>query len=215
MALKVCKECGREHSETIKTCPHCGYIDVAKVTIFGYIESFVVNPDVKIYKDGIQIGRVSKGGKITLDITEPCELKFKSSIRSAKCYVRPGDAVIISFNRTTGRLSATVTKEESAESVINTNKSADYTRISLVLIICSVVCILMSIDVIDLFGSSSDDTRVEIVDERSLAERIWEAQVNEDWEALEEYKMEYNRLSKQERNQVDYELYVLQSSMNI
>jgi hypothetical protein len=72
----------------------------------------------------------------------------------------------------------------------------------------------MSIDVIDLFGSSSDDTRVEIVDERSLAERIWEAQVNEDWEALEEYKMEYNRLSKQEKNQVDYELHVLQSKMN-
>jgi RNA polymerase subunit RPABC4/transcription elongation factor Spt4 len=214
MALKVCKECGREHSDTIKTCPHCGYVDVAKVIIFGYIESFVVNPDVKIYKDDIQIGRVSKGGKITLDITEPCELKFKSSIRSTKCYVRPGDAVIISFNRTTGRLSATVTKEESAESVININKSADYTRISLVLIICSVVCILMSIDVIDLFGSSSDDTRVEIVDERSLAERIWEAQVNEDWEALEEYKMEYNRLSKQEKNQVDYELHVLQSKMN-
>ncbi|MBQ5710058.1 MAG: hypothetical protein IIV76_01435 [Alistipes sp.] len=215
MALKVCKECGREHCDTIKTCPHCGYVDVAKVTIFGYIESFVVNPDVRIYKDDIQIGRVSKGGKITLDITEPCELKFKSSIRSAKCYVRPGDAVIISFNRTTGRLSATVTKEESAKTVININKSADYTRISWVLIICSVVCILMSIGVIDLFGSSSDDTRVEIVDERSLAERIWEAQVNEDWEALEEYKMEYNRLSKQERNQVDYELYVLQSSMNI
>ena len=215
MELKVCKECGREHSDTIKTCPHCGYVDVAKVTIYGYVERFVVNPDVKIYNGNVQIARVSKGGKITLDVTEPCELTFKSSLRSAKCYVRPGDVVILSFNRTTGRLSATVTNEAGAMRELEIKTRADTNRISWVLIICTILCILMSTGVIDLFGLSPDDTRVEIVDERSLAERIWEAQVNEDWEALEEYKMEYNRLSKQERNQVDYELYVLQSSMNI
>ena len=139
MALKVCKECSREYSDTLDACPHCGFVDSTKVTIYGYTESFAINPDVSIYKDGVQIASVSKSDKITLNITEPCELKFKSSIRSAKCYVRPGDAVVLSFNRTTGGLSATVTSKENAATEINIKKGKDSTRIIWIIIICAIL----------------------------------------------------------------------------
>ena len=109
------------------------------MTIYGYTESFAINPDVSIYKDGVQIASVSKSDKITLNITEPCELKFKSSIRSAKCYVRPGDAVVLSFNRTTGGLSATVTSKENAATEINIKKGKDSTRIIWIIIICAIL----------------------------------------------------------------------------
>ena len=139
MALKVCKECSREYSDTLDACPHCGFVDSNKVTIYGYTESFAINPDVSIYKDGVQIASVSKSDKITLNITEPCELKFKSSIRSAKCYVRPGDAVVLSFNRTTGGLSATVTSRDNAATEINIKKGKDSTRIIWIIIICAIL----------------------------------------------------------------------------
>ena len=139
MTLKVCKECSREYSDTLDACPHCGFVDSTKVTIYGYTESFAINPDVSIYKDGVQIASVSKSDKITLNITEPCELKFKSSIRSAKCYVRPGDAVVLSFNRTTGGLSATVTSKENAATEINIKKGKDSTRIIWIIIICAIL----------------------------------------------------------------------------
>ena len=139
MALKVCKECNREYSDTLEACPHCGFVDSTKVTIFGYTESFAINPDVSIYKDDVQIASVSKSDKISLNITEPCELKFKSSMRTARCYVKPGDAVVLSFNRTTGGLSATVTSKENAATEINIKRGNDSTRIIWIIIICAIL----------------------------------------------------------------------------
>ena len=139
MALKVCKECNREYSDTLEACPHCGFVDSTKVTIFGYTESFAINPDVSIYKDDVQIASVSKCDKISLNITEPCVLKFKSSMRTARCYVKPGDAVVLSFNRTTGGLSATITSKENAATEINIKRGNDSTRIIWIIIICAIL----------------------------------------------------------------------------
>lgn len=139
MALKVCKECGKEYSDTIEACPHCGFVDSSKVTIFGYTESFAINPDVSIYKDDVQIASVRRNDKTTINITEPCELKFKSSMRTAKCFVRPGDAVVLSFNRATGSLNATVTSKGNAATEINIKKGNDSTRIIWIIIICAIL----------------------------------------------------------------------------
>jgi hypothetical protein len=84
------------------------------VTIFGYSGSFAVNPDVKIYKDGSHIATISKNGRMTIPITEPCELLFKVSIRSTKTTVKPGDSVLLDFDTKSGKLLAHIMNEEEA-----------------------------------------------------------------------------------------------------
>lgn len=85
------------------------------VTIFGYSGSFAANPDVKIYKeDGSHIATISKNGRITIPITESCELLFKVSIRSTKTTVKPGDSVLLDFDTKSGKLLAHIMNEEEA-----------------------------------------------------------------------------------------------------
>lgn len=129
MALIICKECAKEYSDTLKACPHCGYQEKNSVVVYGYTEAFAVNPAVEITKDEALLATVSRNAKVELNISEPCELKFKSSMRTCKCYVKPGDAVILSFNRVTGGLSATITSQENSSTEINIKKGKDSTRL--------------------------------------------------------------------------------------
>ena len=128
MALKTCKECSKQYSDTLDACPHCGYVDSSKVTIYGYTETFAISPDVKIYKDGELIGRVGANSKIDITISKPCRLKFSCSMRSDECYVKPGDNVVLSFNRITGGLSASVTSKDNVMHEINEKKGKDSKR---------------------------------------------------------------------------------------
>ena len=114
MAHKTCNKCGKEHSDTLNICPYCGHTESLKVTIFGYSGSYAINPEVKIYKNDEQIATVRKNERVTLDIAKPCELKFKASIRSTSCAVKPGDAVMLSFDNKSGKLCASIMKEEEA-----------------------------------------------------------------------------------------------------
>jgi hypothetical protein len=129
MALITCKECAKEYSDTLKACPHCGYQEKNSVIVYGYTEAFAVNPAVEITKDGALLATVSRNAKVELNISEPCELKFKSSFRTCKCNVKPGDAVILSFNRVTGSLTATTTSQDNSSTEINIKKGNDSTRI--------------------------------------------------------------------------------------
>ena len=128
MALKTCKECSKQYSDTLEACPHCGYVDSSKVTIYGYTETFAISPDVKIYKDGVLIGKVGANSKIDITISQPCRLKFSCSMRSDECYVKPGDNVVLAFNRVTGGLSASVTNKDNVMCEINEKKSKDSKR---------------------------------------------------------------------------------------
>lgn len=113
-----------------------------KVTIIGYTESFVLNPNVSIYKQGELIGQVSKGDKVVIDVDEPCELEFNSSFRSTKCKVDSDMCIILSFDRITGGLSAKTTKTvEDAMFELNKAKGKDNTRI--IWIIIAVVASLL------------------------------------------------------------------------
>ncbi|MBE6241139.1 MAG: hypothetical protein E7115_06540 [Bacteroidales bacterium] len=129
MALKLCKECKKEYSDTLEACPHCGFREDNTVVIYGYTETFAVNPAVEITKDEALLATVSRNSKVELEIAEPCELKFKSSFRTTRCMVKPGDAVVLSFNRMTGSLNATVTSKENSATEINIKKGKDGTRI--------------------------------------------------------------------------------------
>lgn len=126
----------KEYSDTLKACPHCGYRQNNKVTVFGYTEAFAVNPAVEITKNGALVATVSRNGKVELDLSEPCELKFKSSFRTCKCNVKPGDTVILAFNRVTGGLSATITDQDNTSTEINVKKGKDATRIIWIIAAC-------------------------------------------------------------------------------
>ena len=116
-----------------------------KITVIGYTESFALNPDVSIYKDGVQIGSVSKGNRTIIDVEEPCELEFKCSLRSTKCQVSEGvGCIVLSFNRTTGKLTSTPTaNEQEALFEITKAKSADGSRIIWAIILGVIGVLLM------------------------------------------------------------------------
>lgn len=107
------------------------------VTIHGYTEPFAVNPDVKILMNGVEIAKVSRNGSQVIAITEPCILEFKCSFRTAKCYVQPGQEVILSFNRTTGSLGATVTSKENVAVEMMQKKGSDQNRLVITMIVCA------------------------------------------------------------------------------
>lgn len=147
MALKICKECAKQYSDTLEACPHCGFVDSSKVTIYGYTETFAISPDVKIYKGDELIGQVGANSKTEITISEPCLLKFSCSMRSDECVVNPGDCVVLSFNRVTGGLSATITNKEDVMDEISYKRGKDSKRwiwIIIFIVICFIVAYCMN-----------------------------------------------------------------------
>lgn len=145
MALITCPECNREVSSSANVCPHCGYvINNNKILIVGYQESFALNPSVDIYKGSEKIANVGHGAQIEIEVDEPCLLVFKASFRSAQCFVTPGETevVILSFNRTTGSLSATCSKKDCYKDEIIASQKKDGNRLIVTLVICAVMIFL-------------------------------------------------------------------------
>lgn len=151
MALITCPECGKEISSTVSKCPHCGYEikKEGKVTILGYTESFAMNPSVSILKSDLKIGEVSQNGKVEIDLEKGSLLKFQSGLRSTSCIVKPGDWVLLSFNRATGGLDAILTDKENYQFAINKAKGTDSNRWIWIIII-SVVLIALGF-LLDVF----------------------------------------------------------------
>lgn len=146
MALIKCPECGKEVSSSAQQCPHCGFsLQVNDtVTILGYTETFATNPSVSIYQGETLMGTVERNEKVEFSITSPVELTFKCSFRSAKCMVSPGDWVLLSFNRTSGSLSATKSNKENYALDMNKIKGKDSSR-KIWIIILSIAAILLGI----------------------------------------------------------------------
>ena len=144
MALITCPECGKEISSTVSKCPHCGYEvkKEEKVTILGYSESFVIAPSVSVYLNDWKIGEVSRNGKIELDLDKGSYLKFKGGLRSTSCVVKPGDWVLLSFNRVTGGLDAILTDKDNYQSAIIKTKGTDSKRWIWIVIIAAALIAL-------------------------------------------------------------------------
>lgn len=141
MALIKCPECGKEISSSVSKCPHCGF-DIqssSKVTILGYTESFATSPSVTILQNGVEIGKVEQNGKLEIDIDQACTLQFKCSMRSTECNVKPGDWVLLSFNRTTGSLTAILTDKDNYQFAINEAKGKDSKRWLWAIIIAAIL----------------------------------------------------------------------------
>lgn len=113
-----------------------------KVTILGYSEPFGVTPSVKIYRDGVYIGEVSQNGRLEYDIESDCDLEFKCLVRSARCHVKGGDFVLLSFDRITGRLNASVTDETNLQLFVNDNLKKDNKKLVIIFAIVAVCLVL-------------------------------------------------------------------------
>lgn len=83
------------------------------VTIHGYEEHFAVNPKVKIFRSGVQIGEVGHHESFELKVEADCILEFTCSFRSAKASVRKGidTHVLLAFDRFSGGLRASVAND--------------------------------------------------------------------------------------------------------
>ena len=136
MALITCKECNKEYSDTLDACPHCGFKIADGVLVHGYTETFAINPAVEILKDGLVVSKVGRNDTIKIPTSEPCKLKFKCSFRSAECFARPGDHVLLAFNRITGSLEAKVTDDKNAQTEMEIVKGKGRSRTLWSIIIC-------------------------------------------------------------------------------
>ena len=110
MALIKCSECGKEISDKAEVCVNCGnpinQKQESKVMVYGYTESYLLNPPVKIYIGENLVGEVKKGGLFENDIESDIELTFKCNLRKASVEVKAGRVtkIKLSWNRLTGQL---------------------------------------------------------------------------------------------------------------
>lgn len=108
MALIKCSECGKEVSDKAESCPNCGnpINKESKLMVYGYSESYMMNPKVKVFINGVEVGRVAKGQLFEYDIKEDCEVTFKASLRKATFSIKAGRVtkIKLAWNRLTGQL---------------------------------------------------------------------------------------------------------------
>lgn len=144
MALITCPECGKEISSSAQQCPHCGFSLQSSntVTVLGYTETFAANPAVSIYQGETLMGTVERNEKVEISVSAPTELTFKCSFRSATCMVSPGDWVLLSFNRASGSLSASISDKENYALDMNKIKGKDSSR-KIWIIILAIAAILL------------------------------------------------------------------------
>ena len=96
-----------------------------QVMVHGYTETYAANPDVDIFIDDNIVARVGHNSMVPVYISNPCELKFKLSFRTTKCYAHPGDVVVLSVSRMSGKLSATLTSQSNYTNVIHSKQNED------------------------------------------------------------------------------------------
>ena len=110
--VNLCYMCGGAIGANDSFCSNCGTpVKREMVTVLGYKEWFAVCPSVSIYNGDVKVGSVGRNEKVELDIREECILKFKLGMRTARCFVKPGDCVLLSCDRVLGMLTATLTSK--------------------------------------------------------------------------------------------------------
>ena len=111
-----------------------------KVTIYGYKESFLFTPSVKVYQDGRLLGVVKAKNVLVLEgIEENSILTFKSGIRSTECVVSNSN-IILSFNRMIGCLEAHATDHVDQTMLVQSMK--DHNNVLMAVIIVLVLVVL-------------------------------------------------------------------------
>ena len=77
-----------------------------ELTIHSYTGSYLVNPSIKIYKNGEHIVNISKGETLKLNINEDCEITFKCMFRKTKYFAKKNVSkdIKLDWDRKTGHL---------------------------------------------------------------------------------------------------------------
>ena len=83
---------------------------------------------VKVFDGKTLLGKVKHDEKLEINVNGEMNLKFRCTIRSTTCHVKAGDQVVLSFNRLTGGLNATVTSEAGLQETIEQNRVKDYNK---------------------------------------------------------------------------------------
>jgi hypothetical protein len=108
--LRTCPECGTKLSDKAPTCPNCGVpvVPESKVVVHGYTQLFAVNPKVRVFWNGGQVGSVERAGLFAFDVDADGEISFKCNGRKARLRVpaRQVTNVTLSWSRISGRLKA-------------------------------------------------------------------------------------------------------------
>lgn len=115
-----------------------------QVMVHGYTESFAVNPNVDIYINDNIVASVARNSMLPVYISNPCELTFKFGFRTTQCFAHPGDVIVLSFNRMSGKLLATVTSQNHYANVIQSKQNED-SKNSIWLFIFIALCLLIAL----------------------------------------------------------------------
>lgn len=118
-------------------------VQYGQVWVYGYTESFAVNPNVDIFINDNLVASVARNSVLPVYINKPCELKFKCSFRTAQCFVHPGDVIVLSFSRMSGKLSATLTSQNHYSNVIHSKQNED-SKNTIWLFVFILLCLLIT-----------------------------------------------------------------------
>lgn len=124
MALINCPECGKQISDKVKACPHCGYpfeeqqtspndsaIKKHKVTIFRESQMYLLNPPINISINGVKRLSIANGQTLEIDLEEgDYTFEFSCSFRSREINLKllADTQITLKWNRFTGALMANV-----------------------------------------------------------------------------------------------------------
>ena len=106
MALIKCPECGKEVSDSAKSCPNCGWLKESKVIIYGITQRFLIGGTLKIFVDGILKAKVGKREKVAIPVEHDCTITAQCGINplKGKVQIKGGRITTIKFeyDRITG-----------------------------------------------------------------------------------------------------------------
>ena len=136
-------ETNRTPTSNITAQSNSSSVQYGQVTVHGYTESFAVNPDVDIYINDNIVARVGRNAMVPVYISEPCELKFKCSFRTTQCFAHPGDVIVLSISRMSGKLSATLTSQNHYSNVIHSKQNED-SKNTIWLLVFILLCLLIT-----------------------------------------------------------------------
>lgn len=203
-----CPACGQEIENGQNFCPNCGcYITLKeeqsveispteevienrlpvleeatkKVTILGDSNT-TINWTAAILKNDIKIGEISPNKKVELDIDEECYLKFKCSLGTAICKVKPGDSVVVYY------------ENEELKSKV-TNGTNDINNKSTIIIALFLIVVFMVAGITVQKGKERE--RVE--QERIEQQRIEQQRLEQEKERQEQERREREQREQQER----------------
>lgn len=155
-----CPLCGKEFDLTLDDtigditiqCPQCNTSFVAKnknevkessnksntLIVHGYEEWFAICPKIKIFKDEVLIGKVSRKGIFPIEIDKDCTLKFKNGLRNTLVNVKKGvdTHILLYVDRFTGAFKAMTANDDNLDLITNSKeqKSWNATIISMIFI---------------------------------------------------------------------------------